>query len=103
MNKHIEEKVDELDAELTEHEMSGNAWFMNMSKKEALNWLRTVLTIYAAKEREELRENVQFEVAGLAALVQQIPDTGQAHIAGMKLGNILALLTTEPPTSPKEK
>ena len=64
------------------------------------NWLRKTFARYgnerAKEERErivEMTEGIKKEIAGLAALVQQIPDTGQVHIAGMKLGNILSFLS----------
>lgn len=46
------------------------------------------------EERERIREAVEKEVAGLAGIIESnLRDSGQIHIAEMKLEKILALLS----------
>lgn len=49
------------------------------------------------EERERIREGVQLEVAGLLGIIESnIQDSGQVHIAEMRLEKVLSLLTTKP-------
>jgi hypothetical protein len=55
-------------------------------------FLRSSLLDFA----KEIRREVEFEIAGLTGIIESnIRDTGQAHLAEMKLANILALLPEE--------
>lgn len=55
---------------------------------------KEVVTKLLAAQRAELVEKVTKEIVGITAIIESsIRDTGQVHIAEMKLETILALLT----------
>ncbi len=66
-------------------------------------WIRTLLTSRdtywkerVRKEVEDMSHNIKIEIAGISGILNgsAVSDSGQAHTAQMKLGNILEALDT---------